>query len=88
MKVLAVHPRQRIEVRSCNPTFPGAWRGAGSSGCFNQPRVCGSTNERVKTAQRTTSTASESPSPHLSSHNGGPGRPSTGHFPSRGLPPD
>ena len=33
--------------------FPGAWRGAGASGCFGLSRVCGSTNEREQTDPRT-----------------------------------
>jgi hypothetical protein len=33
--------------------FPGAWRGADSSGFFGLSRVGGSTNERDQTAPRT-----------------------------------
>ena len=39
-----------MSVRSCNPTFRGAGRGAGSSGFFDLSRRCGSTNERDKKA--------------------------------------
>jgi hypothetical protein len=31
----------------------GAWRGAGSSGCFHLSPVCGSTNERDQIDPRT-----------------------------------
>jgi hypothetical protein len=43
----------KMRVRSCDPTFRGAWRGSGSSGFFGLSRLFGSTNEIDRTDPRT-----------------------------------